>query len=492
MNNFDVYKDIATRTNGDIYIGVVGPVRTGKSTFISKILNQLVIPNIQDVNEKERTIDEMPQSGDGKNIMTTQPKFIPNEGVKIELSNDVKMKVRLVDCVGYMVEGASGHLNDGKPRQVKTPWSEEGMSFEEAAELGTNKVISNHSTIGIMVTCDGSFTDIPRSNYEKTEKRVIKALEDCKKPYVIILNSAHPENPETKALGETLQSTYGVKVLTLDVNNIKLSDVNNIFAEVLKEFPIVSVDVACPKWLQALPYNSQIIEEIRNEVLSKLDLTEKIGDLNMEKDMFTESENFEKTNSKSIIMGEGKIVLNITPKENLFYKVLSEDCGSEIGDDFHLMSYVKQLAKAKVQYDKFKDAIEQVKETGYGVVKPNIEDLVLEEPKVIKQGGKFGVKLRASAPSLHIMQIDINTELNPVVGTEQQTEDLVKELATQFENDPQSLWQTKMFGKNLNDLVNEGLQNKITNMPVEAQKKMRRTLTRIVNDGKGGVICILL
>ncbi len=490
--NYDIYKDIAMRTNGDIYVGVVGPVRTGKSTFITKILNNLVLPNIIDKNSKERTIDEMPQSGDGKSIMTTQPKFIPNESVLIGLENDVKMKVRMVDCVGYLVEGALGHIENDKPRLVKTPWSVTDMPFEEAAEVGTNKVISNHSTIGVMVTTDGSITDIPRENYIKAEERVVAELKKCNKPFVIVLNSTHPDSPETVNLQKSLQTKYDVGVIALNVAQMDTDQIGKVFASVLDEFPITRVCVKMPNWLQVLPFEHPLIQTIYKSVDNALSDIIKIGQLPEVWQGLEDSEDFEPNIAKEVLLGEGRVILTIQAKPELFYKVLSEQCGYEISNEYHLVSYVKQLTNAKVQYDKFKDALEQVDATGYGVVHPTLSDMTLEEPAMVKQGGKFGVKLKASAPSYHIMKVDIETEVNPIVGSEQQSEDIVKNLLSEFENNPTEIWQTKMFGKSLDTLVNEGLQSKLLSMPTSAQTKMRKTLSRIVNEGKGGVICILL
>lgn len=490
--NYDIYKDIAKRTNGDIYVGVVGPVRTGKSTFITKMLNNLVLPNIIDKNNLERTIDEMPQSGDGKSIMTTQPKFIPNEGVNISLDNDVKMKVRLVDCVGYLVEGALGHIENDKPRLVKTPWNATDIPFEEAAEIGTNKVISQHSTIGIMVTTDGSITEIPRENYVKAEEKVVNELKNCKKPFIILLNSTHPDSPETINLQKSLETKYQVGVMAVNVAKVNEEDLNKIFAKVLDEFPITKVCVKLPDWLQVLPFEHPLIQTIYTTLDSMLENLTKLGEIPFDWQGLENNDDFEPIADKEVFAGEGKVVFSVQVKPGLFYKVLSEQCGYEINNEFHLVSYVKQLTKAKEQYDKFKDALEQVDTTGYGVVHPTLNDMKLEEPSMVKQGGKFGVKLKASAPSYHIMKVDIETEVNPIVGSEQQSEELVKNLLSEFETNPTEIWQTKMFGKSLHSLVNEGLQSKLTQMPVNAQNKMRKTLGRIVNEGKGGVICILL
>ncbi len=492
MNSYNIYSDIAKRTNGDIYVGVVGPVRTGKSTFIRNVLSTLVIPNIMDVNDKERAIDEMPQSGDGKSIMTTQPKFIPNEAVKITVNENVEMSVRLIDCVGYMVEGALGHEEENKPRLVKTPWSEDELPFAVAAELGTNKVISNHSTIGVLLTTDGSVTDLDRFNYVKAEEQVYEEMIKCNKPFVIVLNTQNPFSEETKKLVESLENKYSKTVIPMDVSKLSEEDVSKIFASVLSDFPLVSVEVEMPKWLQALPFDNKYIQEIVTNVYDIVNTHTKIGDFNKEIMFLADSENFEPTTEVTIEMGEGKVRVKVNPKPELFYKVLSEECGCDIKSDYHLVSYVKQLTEAKVQYDKFKDALLEVEQTGYGVVRPTINDMILEAPQMVKQGGRFGIKLKATAPSLHLMKVDIQTEVNPIVGTEQQSEELVKYLMSEYETDPNSVWESKLFGKTLSSMVSDGLQTKLVSMPVEVQKKIRKTLGRIVNEGKGGVICILL
>lgn len=492
MNSYGIYEDIAKRTNGDIYVGVVGPVRCGKSTFITNFVNKLVLPNIEDKYNKARTIDEMPQSADGKTIMTTQPKFIPNKAVDILVKDSVKLSVRLVDCVGYMIEGAEGHTENNKPRLVKTPWSTTAVPFEEAAEIGTKKVITEHSTIAIAMTTDGSFTDINRESYVKAEEKVVKELKASGKPFIIVLNSLHPEDETTLELKDKLEDKYKVPVLNLDVANLSNENIDEIFENILQEFPLTSLRVKFPQWIQALPFDDEIVQTIVNETKSLVDSANKVGEVDTAKTIFNDSEMFEPKTISEVKMGEGVVEVEVVAKPNLFYKVLSRQCGEEIKNDFELVSYIKELAIAKVEYDKIKDALRQVEEEGYGVVSPKLEEMRLEEPEIVKQGSRYGVRLKASAPSLHLMKVDVQTEISPIVGTEQQSEDLVKYLLKEFESNPQGIWETNMFGKSLHNLVNEGLNNKIVQMPAEAQKKMRKTLSRIVNEGKGGIICILL
>lgn len=491
MENYTIYEDIANRTNGDIYIGVVGPVRCGKSMFISKFMKNLVIPNIKNKHSKERAIDELPQSAEGKTIMTTQPNFVPNEAVNI-MVGPVQMKVRMIDCVGYMISGALGHEENLKPRLVKTPWSKDEMPFEEAAEIGTRKVIEEHSTIGLMITTDGSITDISRESYVDAEQRIVEELKQSKKPFVVVLNTTKPQAEETIRLQESLKEKYSVPVLAVDVSKLNEENVEEIFENVLSEFPIKSFKARFPKWLEALPYDDDIIQEIRNELISYGENARKIGELDRTKIAFLNNDNFEPLVVNEVLMGEGAICFDIVPKPNLFYKVLSKQCGIEIDNDFTLVKHIKELAHAKVEYDKLADALKQVEETGYGIVSPKIEEMTLEDPQIVKQGTRFGVKLKASAPSLHIMKVDVETEVSPLVGTQQQSEELCKYLMDEFEKNPSSIWNTNMFGKSLHTLVNDGINSKIVQMPFEAQRKMRKTLSRIVNEGKGGIICILL
>ncbi len=491
MEKFEIYEDIKNRTNGDIYIGVVGPVRVGKSTFITQFMQKLVLPNITEKNAKERTIDELPQSADGKTIMTTQPHFVPNEAVKIKVAN-AEMKVRMIDCVGYLAQGVMGHIEEDKPRLVKTPWSDEELPFEEAAELGTSKVIKEHSTIGLVVTTDGSVTDLPRSSYIEAEERVVQEMKDCGKPFVIILNCKNPNNNESKKLASSLGVKYDVPIIPLNALELKDDDVDKIVESILMEFPVKSIKIQMPAWMRALDFNSEIISEVASEMKKVSQNMLKLSDANKNQIAFSESNCFDPITVSTIDAGDGVIKFNVIPKDGLFYRVLSEECGYEIKDDFELVNYIKELAIAKVEYDKIKGALEEVRQSGYGIVEPRKEDLELGEPEIIKQGNRFGVKIKASAPSLHIMRVDVETEVTPLVGTEDQSQDLAKNLVDQFENDPQSIWDTNILGKSLFNLVGDNINSKIVMMPIEAQRKMRKTLSRIVNEGKGGVLCILL
>ncbi len=491
MEKYEIYDDIKSRTNGDIYIGVVGPVRVGKSTFITKFMQKLVVPNITEKNAKDRTVDELPQSADGKTIMTTQPHFVPNEAVKISVAN-AEMRVRMIDCVGYLVSGVMGHVENDKPRLVKTPWSDEELPFEEAAELGTKKVIDEHSTIGILVTTDGSITDIDRGSYVDAEERVVREMKASGKPFVIVLNTKNPSSQDAKKLASSLSEKYDTQVLPINALELKETDVDNIFEKILMEFPVKSIRVKMPKWLQALDYDSDIISEISAEVKRLGSKMNKLSEVDKSGLAFTESEAFDPITFTSMQVGEGVVEFNVIPKEDLFYKVLSRECNHEIKDDYELIGYIKELAIAKYEYDKIKDALEEVKQTGYGVVEPKKDDLELGEPEIIRQGGRYGVKIKATAPSLHIMRVDVETEVTPMVGTEDQSQDLAKNLMEQFEADPTTIWDTNILGRSLYSLIGDNINNKLVMMPVEAQRKMRKTLGRIVNEGKGGVICILL
>lgn len=492
MDKFEIYDDIAKRTNGDIYLGVVGPVRTGKSTFIRKFVQELVLTEVKDKHEKQRIIDELPQSAAGKTIMTVQPKFVPNNAIGLTFESGVSARVRLIDCVGYMIPGATGDTEDGEPRMVKTPWSTEDMPFSEAAEIGTKKVITEHSTIAVLVTSDGTITDIDRLNYVNAEERVVSELKEANKPFVIVLNSANPHGDGAKKLATTLRDKYSAPVVLCDVAKLTKDDIDNIISLVLYEFPIKNIEFSVPKWVRALPISSEfvssMIDEIKNSVGSLTKMSEHIALANM----FADSEYVKAPTLSLVSLANGTIKYELPVSNKLFYKMLSDECGVEIEDDFYLMSYMKHLTHAKAEYDKIKDALESVKEKGYGVVTPTLDEMTLEEPEIQRKGNGSVVRLKASAPSLHIMRVDVQTEVCPAVGSPEQSETMIKYLVDGFENNPQGLWNTNMFGKPLSSFVQDGIAQKIANIPEEAEVKMRKTMTKIVNENRGGIICILL
>lgn len=492
MENYEIYQDIAKRTQGDIYIGVVGPVRTGKSTFIKKFMELLVLPNIEDSYKKERAIDELPQSASGKTIMTTEPKFIPNEAVEISLEQNIKMKARLVDCVGYLVSPALGYLEEDMPRMVKTPWSEEEMPFETAAELGTKKVITEHSTVGIVVTTDGSITDIPRGEYLEAENRVIEELKEYKKPFIILLNCQNPKDVYSIELAQDLSNKYHTTVIPVNCLELSIDDINSIFSQLLYEFSIERVQINYPKWINGLNRDSELKQTLFEVVKNSFDNVSKIKDLQNSYKKMEQCEYIKKVNLEEVNLGNGIVSIEADLEESLFYEMLTSITGMQIKNEGELFSCMNEFSKIKKEYDKLSYALHEVNERGYGIVSPGIEDLILEEPEIVKQGQRFGVKLKAKAPSIHMMKITTETEVSPIVGSEKQSEDLVKYLLSEFENDPKKIWESNIFGKNLHELVNEGLQNKLAKMPEEAQGKLRETLERIVNEGSGGLICIIL
>ncbi|HHV95447.1 MAG TPA: stage IV sporulation protein A [Clostridiaceae bacterium] len=492
MDNYNIYKQIAERTQGDIYIGVVGPVRTGKSTFIKRFMDLLVIPNIENEYDRERAKDELPQSATGRTIMTTEPKFVPNEAVKIVLDENAVLKVRLVDCVGYLVKGAVGYLENGAPRMVSTPWFDHQIPFEEAAEIGTRKVINDHSTIGLVVTTDGSITEIQREEYLEAEKRVISELKAINKPFIIILNSVKPYANETIRLKEELEEKYGVPVVNVNVAQMRIEDINNIMERVLFEFPISEVGINTPKWIDALDdehwLRAKLIETIK-EVFKGI---KKIREVKTAISNLSEAEFLKKASIEEINLGTGNVLVELTPLDNLFYRVLSELTGLEIEGEHKLIGLMKDLARIKKEYERIEYALHEVKVKGYGIVMPQVEELTLEEPEIIRQGNRFGVKLRASAPSVHMIRADIETEIAPLVGSEKQSEELVDYLLKEFENDPGKIWDSNIFGKSLHELVTEGLYNKLSRMPEDSQLKLQETLQRIINEGSSGLICIIL
>ncbi len=492
MGEFNIYKDIAERTQGDIYIGIVGPVRTGKSTFIKRFMDLLVLPNIDNPYIKERARDELPQSGAGRTISTTEPKFVPNEAVEIVLKDNASFRVRLVDCVGYMVKGAMGHLENEMPRMVSTPWFENKIPFEEAAELGTRKVITDHSTIGLLVTTDGSITEIPRQNYIQAEERVVRELKGLDKPFVIILNSTRPRAQETINMAEALEAKYEVPVCVVDCMNMSMDDVHFILERILFEFPVTEIHINLPRWIDGLDLEHWLRKDIIGAVRECTAEANSIRDTEYIPGAFEEYEFVEMAEMVNIDLGEGVARLNIRTESSLFYKVIGEISGYSLDGEHQLLGLVEQLSGAKKQYDRVASALTEVWDTGYGVVSPRLDELILEEPEIFKQGSRFGVKLKASAPSIHMIRADIQTEVSPLVGTEKQSEELLNYLISEFENNPSKLWESNIFGKSLYDLVREQLQNKLLKMPEDAQTKLQITLQRIVNEGNGGLICIIL
>lgn len=492
MEGYDVYQNIAERTEGSIYIGVVGPVRTGKSTFIKRFMDLLVLPNIDNEFKKERTRDELPQSANGRTIMTTEPKFVPNEAVELTLRENAKFNVRLVDCVGYLVEGALGHTEDSTPRMVNTPWFENQIPFEQAAEIGTRKVITDHSTIGLVVTTDGSITDLPRRSYIEAEERVIKELKELEKPFIIVLNSAKPKAQETIELREALETKYDTPVAVVDCLRMEMKDLDNILEKVLFEFPVREINFHLPRWMDTLDMDHWLKKGIIDGIRSNTNDVFRLRDVDNAVKKFDDIEHIQNININDMRLGEGVVNINFNMKENLFYRVLGEVSGYSIDGDYQLISLVRDLAHSKREYDKVKDALRDVKEFGYGMVAPSVEEIRLEEPEIAKQGSKFGVRLRASAPSLHIIRADIETEIAPIVGTEKQSEEFIRYFMEEFENNPQKIWESNMFGKSLYDMVKEELQGKLYKMPDDIQGKLQLTLQKVVNDAKGGMICIII
>lgn len=455
-------------------------------------MDLLVIPNINNDYKKERAKDELPQSAGGKTIMTTEPKFIPNEAIEITIDNNLKLKTRLVDCVGYLVPNSIGYLEDDKPRMVKTPWSDTEMPFEKAAEIGTKKVIEEHSTIGILITTDGSFTDIPREDYIQAEERVVSELKAIHKPFIILLNSEHPENSDTKHLASTLCEKYESTVIPINCAELDISDITNIFSKILYEFPVSQVNFSFPKWINGLELSHPVKQELFNNVKNAFDPISLLKEATKCSNSINQTNMITKTQVDNIELGTGRINVTITLKEDLFYQVLTQMTGVAISNEGDLFAIINDLASTKKKYDKIAEALEEVNRKGYGIVTPSIDELVLDEPEMVKQGSRFGVKLKATAPSLHIIKANIETEVSPIVGSEKQSEELVNYLLSGFESDPQKIWSSNIFGKSLHELVNEGLQTKLAKMPEEAQMKLQETLERIVNEGSGGLICIIL
>ncbi len=492
MAEHSIYRDIAERTGGDIYIGVVGPVRTGKSTFIKRFMEALVLPNIAEGYSRERARDEMPQSAAGKTVMTTEPKFIPDEAVPINIDSCSTFKVKMVDCVGYVVPEALGTIEDGQPRMVRTPWRQEPMPFVEAAEMGTHKVISEHSTIGMLITTDGSIGDISRPSYVEAEERIVSELKALGKPFAVILNSAHPQSDDAIALAYELEAKYEVPVALVSCIDLDAEDIRHILELVLHEFPVSEIRVTMPEWTTALDENHRIKVSLLNDIKECAGKITKAGDIQNAFTSLADNEYIKSASVNEIDLGTGRATLSITMKDGLYYDVISELTGFDIGGEDELISLLKSLAEMKERYDRIESALDEAEERGYGIVMPDVRELHLADPEIVKQAGGYGVRLRASAQSIHMIRANIETEINPIVGTEQQSEDLVKYMLKEFEEDPQRIWSSNMFGKSLYELVNEGLHSKLEHMPEASRTKLSETLERIINEGSGGLICIIL
>lgn len=492
MEHQELYDDISRRTGGTIYIGVVGPVRTGKSTFIKRFMETLVLPSIDNVYRRERAKDELPQSGSGRTIMTAEPKFVPEDAAEIALAGGGSCKVRLVDCVGYLVNGALGHMEDEEPRMVSTPWSDEPMPMAQAAELGTRKVISDHSTIGLVITTDGSITDIPREDYVDAEERVIKELIALNKPFVVLVNSAEPQSAPAQEICRSLSERFDITARPVNCLSMSSSEMEDVLHSVLYEFPVREVGISLPPWVNTLPEGHRVKEAVYGGIRRQADSIGRMRDMAECCKALAETEYVTGSCVQSMDLGSGSVQVSMDIPQSVFYKIAGEQSGLEIHDEADLIPLLTKLSRIQKEYQRFDGALEQVRQTGYGIVMPTIEELSLEEPQIVKQNGKYGVRLKASAPSIHMIRADIQTEISPIVGSEKQSEDLVHYLLSEFDGEPDRIWQTNIFGKSLNELVSEGLTSKLTHMPEDARSKLQETLQRIINEGSGGLICIIL
>jgi len=487
-----IYQDIATRTDGSLLIGILGPVRTGKSTFIKRFMETQVIPNIENIYRRERAVDELPQSGSGRTIMTAEPKFVPEEAVEISLEDGVSLSVRLIDSVGYMVPGAIGQTEDGQPRMVMTPWFEQEIPMAEAAELGTRKVITEHSTIGIVITTDGTITDIPREDYIEPEERVIRELKELGKPFIVLLNSARPHSDRAREIADAISSRHGVACLPISCLELGEGDIREILASVLYEFPLRQLELFLPPWVDALPMEHPIKAGLYTAIRETACDLHRVREVRGAIEALAQAETVDQSRLLSMDLGSGSVEVALELSRELFYQTLSQQSGLQIADDGDLMRLLTELAAVKASYDKVSSALREVYDTGYGIVMPGVEELVLEEPEIMRQGGRYGVRLKANAPSIHMFKVDIESTVSPIVGNEKQSEDMVNYLMEKYEGDTAKIWESNIFGRSFHELVNEDLQSKLQRMPEDARKKFRDTLQRIVNEGSGGLICIIL
>lgn len=492
MEERKLYDDIALRTQGDIYLGVVGPVRTGKSTFIKRFMETLVIPGIENVYRKERARDELPQSGSGRTIMTAEPKFVPEEAVSVTVDGSSAFQVRLIDCVGYMVRGAVGQMEGESDRMVTTPWFEHEIPLTEAAEIGTRKVISEHSTVGIVVTTDGSITDIPREDYLEPEKRAVQELKEQGKPFLVLLNCTEPNSPRAQAIRADIAQRYDITCLAVNCLELDRDTIHDLLRDLLYEFPVRQMELFLPTWVDALPQEHTIKQGVYSAIRTGTQNLQRIRDVDGCIQSFSSCQEVSGAKVLNIDLGTGVAQAALEMPRELFYQTLSQQSGFQVADDGDLMSLLTQLSQVKTAYDKVSDALRQVEETGYGIVVPAIDSLILEEPEIMKQGGRYGVRLKASAPSIHMIRADIETEVSPIVGGEKQSEDMIRYLLQEYEGDSGKIWEANIFGKSLHELVSEDLNTKLRRMPDDARLKLRETLQRIINEGSGGLICIIL
>lgn len=492
MEKLRIYESIARRSQGDIYIGVVGPARVGKSSFIKRFMDLLVVPNVTDPYERARLLDEMPQSGSGRTITTTEPKFVPAQAVDLDIPGNMTCRVRLVDCVGYLVPEALGHMEDGQARLVGTPWDDEKIPFEEAAETGTRRVIEEHSTIGIVITTDGTTSEIPRENYKEAEERVIRQLKQLKKPFVVLVNSTEPQGTAAGLLAEDLNQRFGVPAIPVDCVKMTGEQLNSIMQKLLYQFPIEEVAFALPGFVEGLEMDHWLKQSVINMVTKWAGSIETAEDIQIMADQLADGELMEKVRIESLDLGVGKAVLDVAFVEGLFYKVIGELMGKDVEGDAHFFKLIREFAEAKRSYDKVSDALEQVKATEYGIVQPKLEEMVLSEPEIFQQGNKYGVRLTSKAPTLHIIRTDITTEVAPLVGSKGQAEDLLQRLHEQFENEPDKIWETNIFGKTVYDMTAEQMQSKLAGVPENIRGKIQRSLQKICDDGKEYFICIIV
>ncbi len=491
MNN-NIYNDISKRTGGDIYIGVVGPVRSGKSTFIKRFMDTLVIPNIDDEFVRERAQDELPQSAAGRTIMTTEPKFIPEDAVELHMNDNLKMRVRLIDCVGYIVPSSVGYIEEDQPRMVMTPWYDEEIPFNMAAEIGTKKVITEHSTIGLVITTDGSISSIPRDEYREAEQRVIEELKELDKPFVVLMNSAEPKMPSTINLCKGLTEEYGVPVIPVNCLELTDREVNDILSDILYEFPVSNVGIHFPSWINNLEKDNYLRASLYDTIKTNVSQITNIRSIKSFAEHIEENEYVESVSISSLDLSNGSVDMKFYVDNTYFYQILSESCHIQINDEKDLMNNFISLVAMRKEYERFSKALNDVEETGYGIVMPEMSQLSLSEPEIMKQGGRYGVRLRAEAPSIHMIKCNTFTEVAPIVGSESQSQELVMYLLKEFEENPSDIWNTNLFGKSLHELVSEGLNNKLYRMPLDARNKFRETIERVINEGCNGLICIIL